>query len=113
MDRRTPPQHYWAALLRASFESPAAKLDDGQGRPGDPSAGDPPVEADDLVARVMADIDRHAVSAAATRNRIQMLRADAGAALQAAAIAEAKKGPESAGSADLPGDQGHRLDVRR
>lgn len=118
MNRRTPPQHYWTTLLRSSFENPAAKTDDGPGKPGDSpvedcQVGDRPVEIDDLLVRVMADIERHAASASATRNRIQVFHADARAAVQAAAIAEAKKGPESAGGADLRGDPGHLLDVRR
>ncbi len=113
MDRRTPPSHNWAKLLRASFEG-ASSPDGLTARPGtSPEPAEAVMEVDDLLAKAVADVERHAVSATATRARVLALRADAGAALQAAAILEAGSGPGARSRAVGERTPGATLDVRR
>lgn len=110
MERRTPPQHSWATLLRASFDGalPQAAQAGGSPAPAEASAA-----VDDLVAKAMRDVERHAASATATKARALALRADAGAALQAAAVLEAASGPGRLPRAAGEGRSGPALDVRR
>lgn len=112
MDRRTPPQHYWAALLRASFDgAPAAGAI--AALPGvSPAPVDDSLNVDDLLAKAVADVERHATSASGTRTHLASSRHEADAALQAA-IATEPTGGEPA--ARVPGKPpaGTILDVWR
>jgi hypothetical protein len=105
--RRTPPQHRWAALLRGSFERAVAQRDAPE------EAADECNGIDELIAKVMADIERHAASASATRSRAAVLCAEAAAALRATAIAEAASEPGGTARARKQGEAGRTLDVRR
>lgn len=112
MGRRTPPQHYWATLLRASFDG--APSPDAVATPlaASPEPVDDPLKVDDLLAKAVADVERHVASASATRAQLAGLRHEAAAALQAAVAAEATgRGPAT--SAPGKASSGTTLDVRR
>ncbi|MBA4070779.1 MAG: hypothetical protein C0497_02945 [Gemmatimonas sp.] len=112
MDRRTPPQHYWAALLRASFDG-VPPPDAVVALPAvSPEPVDGSLNVDDLLARAVADVERHAASASTTRAHLAGLRNEAAAALQAAVAAEAMG---RAQATPVPGKtpSGTTLDVRR
>jgi hypothetical protein len=112
MGRRTPPQHYWAALLRASLDGTPFPETAAAPPAASPESVDDPWKVDDLLAKAVADVERHAASASATRAQLAGLRDEAAAALQAAVAAEAT-GRGQAAPMSGKASAGTTLDVRR
>lgn len=112
MGRRTPPQHYWATLLRASFDGAPSPNAVAAPPAASPEPVDGPLKVEDLLAKAVVDIERHAALASATRAQLAGLRNEAAAALQAAVAAEATGRGQAM---PVPGktSSGTTLDVRR
>ena len=107
MARRTPPPQYWANLLRGSLAEAATPTGESVVRAAEPAG------PDDVVAKAIAGIERHAVSAAEMKGHLRKLCAEAGAAIQSAAIRQATAGPGGTAPTDEFHRFGQTLDVRR